>query len=100
MTNITVVLPIDQKRFNVNGEDWLATVTKLPKPDAGDIDRIVYKVRFDRQDKEDETRTLDLVTSEITLATDKDGRQKDAIWEKIKYFLQSGEKKGRIEHFG
>jgi hypothetical protein len=100
MTDYSFILPIEQKRFNVGGEDWLTTVTKLPNPSADDIDRIVYKVRFDRQDKNEETRTLDLITSEITLATDKDNRQKDAIWEKIKYFLESGEKKGRIEHFG
>jgi hypothetical protein len=98
MSDYTVILPINQRRFNVGGEDWLATVTKLPNPSAGD--QIVYKVRFDRQDTDEETRTLDLVTSEITLSTDKDNRQKDVIWEKIKYFLQSGAKKGRIEHFG
>lgn len=34
MPNVTVVLPIDQKRFNINGEEWLATVTKLPKQGA------------------------------------------------------------------
>ena len=100
MTDYTVVLPIDQKQFNVGAENWLATVTKLPKPSAGDIDRIIYKIRFDRQDADEGTRTLDLVTSEIALATDKNNRQKNAILEKIKYFLESGQKKGRIEHFG
>jgi len=100
MTDFVVVLPIDQKRFEIRGEEWLATITKLPDPDAGDIDLIVYKVRFDRQDKDAETRTLDLLTSEITLEGDKDGRQKEVIWEKIKHFLESGEKKGKIEHFG
>lgn len=33
MADYTVtLLPINQRRFNVGGRDWLATVTELPKP--------------------------------------------------------------------
>jgi hypothetical protein len=103
MKDIVIKLPIDQKRFKVGDEEWLATIERFPIPTAEDIDRLRYRIRFDRQDRDDgqaPPRTLDLFTSDITLGTDDSGRQWEAILTKIQYWLESGAQKGTIEHFG